>query len=115
MKSNSVSQIEVDFENEGLAFFSYNNKLLSDKDLIGTGSVVKLKDGETVLDEAMFILTGDVTGDGVVDVLDATMAQRVSSDKAVLEEPFMIALDSNADGEIDTIDYQTIINQVLSR
>ena len=115
MKSNSVSQIEVDFENEGLAFFSYNNKLLSDKDLIGTGSVVKLKDGETVLDEAMFILTGDVTGDGVVDVLDATMAQRVSSEKAVLEEPFMIALDSNADGEIDTIDYQTIINQVLSR
>ena len=115
MKANTVSKIEEEFQNEGLLFYDVNNSVISGNDLVGTGSVVKLEDGDTVLDEAMFILTGDVTGDGVVDVLDASMTHKVSSGKTTLEEPYMIAMDSNADGEIDITDYQTIINQVLAK
>ena len=113
-KSNTVFQIETEFENEGLVFYNLNNSIITDNKLIGTGSVVKLIDGDTVLDEAMFILTGDLDGDGVCDVIDASIAQMASTGLITLEEHFNIALDSNADGEINTVDYQTIINQMLS-
>lgn len=113
-KENTVSQVEEDFENEGLLFYDLNKSAISGTKLIGTGSCVKLTDGENVLDEAMFILTGDLNGDGVCDVLDASTAQLAATGKITLEDHFNIALDSNADGEINTVDYQTVINQVLS-
>lgn len=112
---NSVSEISNDFKNEDLTFYDFNNQLISGNQLVGTGSVVKLEDGSTVLDQAIFILTGDVNGDGAIDVLDATIAQRATTGNMDLEEPFAIALDSNGDGELESTDYQTLINLALEQ
>ncbi len=112
---NSVLEIGNHFSNEELTFYDHNSQVIKDDQLIGTGSVVKLEDGATVLDQATFILTGDINGDGAIDVLDATIAQRATTGNVDLEEPFTIALDSNGDGELESTDYQTLINLVLEQ
>ncbi len=114
LASNTVSHISTCFENEELTFVDANNVNLDENKLIGTGSIVILNDGGTVLDTAIFALTGDVNGDGVCDVLDGMVAQNAINSRIELDEPYAIALDSNGDGILNITDYQTLINQALS-
>lgn len=105
--TNTVEEVKSHFTNYVLEFFDFDGKLLSDYEKVGTGTVVKLVNGEEVVDEQTFIMTGDVTGDGWYDGQDATIVSCIASGmltKDDVGEAFYIAADCNYDGEINQID-----------
>lgn len=48
--------------------------------------------------------SGDINGDGVIDILDAVMVQKCSVDKVALTEDQQKAADVNGDGIVDILD-----------
>ena len=53
-------------------------------------------------------IIGDVNGDGYVDVLDATLVQKYSSEKTKLNDRQLYVADVNNDGIVDVLDAATI-------
>ena len=58
---------------------------------------------------------GDVNRDGVVDIIDATLVQKYSVDKATLDNEQKILGDVNGDGEVDIIDATLVQKFVVYR
>ena len=56
---------------------------------------------------AQYII-GDVNGDGFVDVLDATLVQKYSSEKSKFNDRQIYVADVNDDGNVDVLDAATI-------
>ncbi len=54
----------------------YNGKTLTGSDLVGTGSTVKILNGQELLIEYVIILYGDVNGDGRINSVDLLVLQR---------------------------------------
>ena len=52
---------------------------------------------------AQYII-GDVNGDGYVDVLDATLVQKYSSEKSKFDDRQFYVADVNDDGNVDVLD-----------
>lgn len=53
-------------------------------------------------------IIGDVNGDGFVDVLDATLVQKYSSEKSKFNDRQIYVADVNDDGNVDVLDAATI-------
>lgn len=53
-----------------------NGKILTGNDLAGTGSKIKILDGQKVIIEYVIILYGDVNGDGKINSVDLLVLQR---------------------------------------
>lgn len=54
--------------------------------------------------EAGGLILGDVNGDGAVDVLDATVIQKIAVDKEELTDSQLYTANVNADGTVDILD-----------
>lgn len=78
-----------------------------DSGVVSTGSVIRLMDGDTVLDELTAVLFGDVNGDGRYDGTDAYFVQLVAGGligESALTAAQQTAADCNHDGAIDSAD-----------
>lgn len=105
--TNTVEEVKSHFTNYTLEFYNFEGKLLNDYEKVGTGTVVKLVEGEDVVDEQTFIMTGDVTGDGWYDGQDATIVSCIAAGMLTsndVGEAAYIAADCNYDGEINQTD-----------
>ena len=85
------------------------------KSYFGTGSTVDVYDeyGNLVITYTV-VVSGDLNGDSVVDVLDSSQMALASSGKKTLEGAYALAGDSNSDDIIDISDYQDIVNKAVS-
>ncbi|MBO5870398.1 MAG: dockerin type I repeat-containing protein, partial [Clostridia bacterium] len=81
---------------------------LGDDDLVGTGMVVKLIDGDTVKATYTLIVAGDINGDGKIDSVDYLLIKRSAFGTYTLTEAMNLAGDINGDGLIDSVDYLLI-------
>lgn len=80
----------------------------------GTGSIVEIYDGDTLVDSYTMVVDGDTNGDSVCDALDAAQVAMVANGTRTIEGAYEIAGDSNDDKVVDINDYQAIVNQVVS-
>ncbi len=87
---------------------------------IGTGSTINIMSGSTVCESYTAVVYGDLNGDGVTDVLDASLCETaVNSFNEVFtpeSDPygaFEEAADFNGDGFCDIDDYSAIVNDAL--
>ncbi len=55
---------------------NYEGKLLKASDFIGTGSKIRIFDGDSLLIEYKIIIYGDINGDGKIDSIDLLVLQR---------------------------------------
>ena len=104
---NTVEEVRSHFTNDVIYFYDKDGKELSATEKVGTDTVVKLIDGEEVLDERIFIMTGDVNGDGWYDAQDSTIVSCLASGLLTsdqVSEAVYIAADCNYDGVINQID-----------
>lgn len=96
-----------------IEFKDYTGKELAGADFVGTGSTVRviLKSTGELLEYKMFIVMGDVDGDGDVDETDYQKSVEVCLEKETYPEEnyyFFTANDMDADGVIDVIDVSFI-------
>ena len=80
----------------------------------GTGSVVEIYDGDTLVDSYTMIVNGDTNGDSVCDALDAAQVALVSSGNKTISGAYEMAADGNGDNIVDINDYQAIVNKAVS-
>ena len=103
-----VSNVKNEFINENIKFINIdkdgNEVILNDTDLIGTGTIVRLMDGSAISDEAKFVITGDVDGDGKCTLKDSTHIMQYLLETEDFA-PYQIgASDVNGDGFVNNKD-----------
>ena len=81
--------------------------------LWGTGSTVTFYEWYGREDFTV-VVTGDVNGDSVCDVLDATQTGLAANEHTELTDCYALAADSNGDKEITIEDYSAMINTALA-
>lgn len=94
-----------------------NNKgeLLQDTDIIGTGSIVRVKENEDILRDYKIILYGDVNGDGKINSVDLLVLQRHILEIDKLEEIYKKAGNISKNGKKPTsIDLLLIQRHILN-
>lgn len=113
--ADTVENIKSQFVNDNIVIADINGKTLSDEDRVGTGSVVMLMDGETVIDSIIIIVTGDFNGDGLINNRDAAMITRYLVDKEEALIYQMIAIDVNGDGYVNNRDASMVSRYLVGK
>ncbi len=85
----------------------------SEANYYGTGSVLYFFRNGSLVYTYNVVVYGDVTGDSVVDVIDATITNLAVTDKTTLEGNYLLAADFENDGIVEISDYQQVVNIVL--
>ncbi len=81
-----------------------NGSALLDTDLVGTGSIITMENGE----KYTIIVSGDVDGDAEIDSTDYMQMKAAFLKKLSLENEFFAAADVDKDNEISSTDYLKI-------
>ena len=113
--AETVAEIKKNFANESIVIVDINGKTLSDEDSVGTGSVVMLMDGETVIDSITIVVTGDYDGNGSINNRDAAKITRYLVDKEEANLYQMVAIDVNGDGYVNNRDASMISRYLVGK
>ncbi len=74
------------------------------KTFIGTGYRIQLKEGNITKDTVYTCVTGDLTGDGIIDSNDVTRLQRHLNRQNLLYNEYLLAADVDHNGVVNTND-----------
>lgn len=89
------------------------NEMTDTTKYVATGMTIKATKGNNEITKTI-IVTGDVTGNGEIKLLDATKVSQHFVGKTLLEGIFLRAADMNGDGKISIIDTSQINKQFVS-
>ena len=81
------------------------NTAVSSSELIGTGMIVRRKQGGNVIDELKIVVTGDLNGDGKLTLTDFVQLKSHIMAKTVLAGAYAAAADLNNDSRITLTDF----------
>lgn len=113
--NTTVEDIKDQFINGNLYFYDINGNVLDDKDVIGTGTQIKLFNGEEVVDTKTVVITGDVTGDGLINNRDVAMMNKTLIGTVEAEEYQMLAIDVNGDGFVNNRDAAMVARYLVGK
>lgn len=111
----TVESIKTEFMNADLVFTDKNGNILEDTALVGTGTVISFSNGGKVIDEVTVVVTGDMTGDGLVNNRDAAMITRYLVEKETADFAQMVAIDVNGDGYINNRDASMVSRYLVGK
>ncbi|MDR1630655.1 MAG: hypothetical protein LBS36_10665 [Oscillospiraceae bacterium] len=103
--STFLAQIKTSCVN----LYGTNGKKLADNSLVGTGAVLKLEQGGTLLDSYTVIMLGDLDGDGKTTAGDARTALRISAKLEMSADVQILAADADDNGNITASDARSIL------
>ncbi len=115
VENNTVKAVSLQFENQSLEFTDINGNVLTDNDLVGTGTIIKLVNGDKVVDEVIVVVTGDYNGDGKINNRDAAMISRYLVDKEVASLAQLTAIDVNGDGYVNNRDASMVSRYLVGK
>lgn len=113
--AQTVAEVKARFINDDLVFFDINNNVLSDTDLVGTGTKAAIMNGSIIADSVTFVITGDTNGDGRINNRDAAVATRFLVDKEAPNAAQMVALDVNGDGFVNNRDASMLSRYLVGK
>ena len=90
-----------------------NGEVISGDELVGNGCQISIIADMKTIQTVTVILSGDISGDGVVDSLDNLMLSRYVSDNTELTEVQLFAADMNGDGVADAADSELLAAMIL--
>ena len=97
--SNTVKDIKdkitTDLEIE---IVNYNNQVLKDTDIVGTGCKIRVKENDKVIRQYQIVVYGDANGDGAINSVDLLVLQRHILEIKTLEQIFRKATNINKNG-----------------
>ena len=79
----------------------------------GTGSTVTVFENNVYTGDYKVIVTGDLDGDSVCDVIDASLAEKAANNKEALSREQICAANGHYSGEVDVTSYQNVVNTAL--
>lgn len=82
-----------------LAIVNQQNQILQDTDLVGTGSILQIKENDKVLRQYQLILYGDANGDGKINSVDLLVLQRHILEIEPIEPIYKKACNINKNGK----------------
>lgn len=92
-----------------------DNVIITGSSLISTGSVIKLMNGNITANSYTIIITGDINGDGKINVSDMIQIKSQILNIKKLEGGYSKAADTNNDGKINITDFIQIKSHILGR
>lgn len=98
-----------------IKLFGMNGTELTSTKIVGTGSQIKLYNGDEVTDSRIIIVTGDMTGDGIINNRDVAMFNRYLVQKVTVEDYQALAVDVNGDGYINNRDAAMIARYLVGK
>ena len=113
--SNTVAIIRTHFNNYGLVFCNGNGEILGENDLVTTGTLIQLYDGNKLIAETTAIVTGDFNCDGLVNNKDIVMINQYIKNARIANEAQMIAIDVNGDGVVNDRDTTILTNYLVNK
>ena len=111
----SVENAIKEFTNVNLKFFNISGNELKSVDYVGTGTQVKLFNGSNAVDTKTVVVTGDMTGDGIINNRDVAMMNKKLIDKADAQECQMLAIDVNGDGSVNNKDAAMVARYLVGK
>ncbi|MBO5004637.1 MAG: Ig-like domain-containing protein [Clostridia bacterium] len=113
--NNKVSDIKEKIKTDlEIEIINYKNEILQEKDPVGTGSKILVKEDGKVLRKYQIIVYGDANGDGKINSVDLLVIQRHILEIEPLEEIFRKASNINKNGKKPTsIDLLLIQRHIL--
>lgn len=115
VNANTVSEVKKNFANTNIVFYNADGEVLSDSDLVGTDTEIKLVINGEVADSASVVMSGDVTGDGKINNRDAAMITRYLVGKEVITDGQLYAIDVNGDGNFNNRDAAMISRYLVGK
>ncbi len=80
----------------------------------GTGSTVTVFENNVFTGDYKVIVTGDLDGDSVCDVIDASLAEKAANNKTTLSREQICAANGCYSEEVDITAYQNVVNRALA-
>ncbi len=114
----SLDSFLEEFENEETSlrvFKEDGTEITSDTKLVGTGCVLKLFNGDTLVDSKVLVVTGDNSSDGKVTSGDVKKALNHTLGKTTLDGVYKIATDVDQNNKINSGDVKKILNFSLGK
>lgn len=115
-KTSSIfDKIEYNKDKFDVVIKNINGKVISDDDLIGTGTTISLvsKDSREKIQTFTVIIYGDVNGDGKIYATDYVKIKNHIMDVEKIKGACLEAADVNHDGKIYATDYVKIKNYIM--
>ena len=115
--SDIIPKFAYNKTNYELVIRNLNDKVITDSNLIGTGSTINLalRGTQDSIQTFTVIIYGDVNGDGTISPADYVKVKNSILGKEVLNTVYKIAGDANKDGNISPSDYVKIKNKILGK
>ncbi len=113
--AETVAEVKAHFANNDLVFVDIDGNELADDDYVGTGTIIRLMNGEDLLDAVTVVVSGDMDGDGYVTNRDASRISRYLVDKEAPTEVQIAAMDVNADGYVNNRDASLVSRYLVGK
>lgn len=115
--SSTVDSVKPEFANPAskLRFYDIADAEISSDGLIGTGTTVKLVVEGEELDSKVFVVTGDMNGDGIINNRDVAMMNRYLVDKINPADYQILAVDVNGDGSVNNRDAAMLARYLVGK
>ena len=97
-----------------VAVYNGNTRVSSDT-LVATGMKVVISDGNNIKKQYTIIVTGDVNGDGKINVADMMSVKSHILKKSTLAGNWYSAADANGDSKINVADFMSIKGYILKK
>ncbi|MBQ2661371.1 MAG: leucine-rich repeat protein [Clostridia bacterium] len=110
----TVAALLANFAGGNMSVVDKNGKVLDIDKTVGTGSRVRLTDGDTVIDELTVVISGDVNGDGNINSRDLAAMQKHILGTAELTGIYINSSDVNADSKINSRDLSALQKIILA-
>lgn len=119
--NNTVEEIKklIQVSDTSYTVIVVDNKMnpKTSSDLVATGDQLGLKKDDYIHElDYVFMLYGDVNGDGSIDTRDLNaIFKHIMKRDTITDDLFLKASDANKDGEINTIDLNRIFKHIMKR
>lgn len=117
LADNTVTFVSSQLKNNltNITFTNFAGEEISGDSLVGTGTVITLKNGEEILDEKIAVMTGDITGDGKINNRDVAYAARLLVNKQTAEKYQLLSMDVNGDGKVNNRDVAMVSRYLVGK
>lgn len=113
--STTADAVASEFMNDKIEFYDINNAELADTDYVGTGCKIQLVIGGKIIDTKTVVVTGDMTGDGIINNKDVALMNKYLVDKTTATECQRLAIDVNGDGYINNRDAAMLARYLVGK